>query len=188
MLSRRIFLLSSFAVPALSLLQRTALGEDLLSSKVLVLSENNCVDTNAFSTCLPASYIETDPSSILLELDRGFREGEYELVFGLTRDSNFVLVEQYAQAASYRLHYQGIHQYNARGLSHKLTADKNVVAELTNQIQIETENWTRTIGRVPVLSSYENPLLVSADLQTDVHCPLHGPGQLVSWLFKRNLA
>ena len=107
MLSRRVFLVSAFAVPGLSLLQRTAAGETSDSSRILVISENTCPDTSAFALHLPSTCIEADPGSILLELDRSFREGEYDLVFGLTRDSNYILIEQYAQASAYQLRYHG---------------------------------------------------------------------------------
>ncbi|MFT5351458.1 MAG: hypothetical protein ACI9MF_002281, partial [Gammaproteobacteria bacterium] len=145
-------------------------------------------DTSAFAACLPSTYIETDPTSVLLELDSSFREGEYDMVFGLTRDSNFVLVEQYAQSASYQLCYQGVHQYNSRGLSHKLRAEKNVVSQLSELIKNESKDWSQLISRVPVLSNYNEALMVSAELQTEVSSPEHSPGQLVSWLFKRDLS
>ena len=104
MLSRRVFLLSAFAVPGLSLLHRTAIASELAASKVLVLTEGICADTRAFAGCLPASHFEADPSPMLLELDKSFREGQFDLVFGLSRDSNFMLVEQYAQASRYQLY------------------------------------------------------------------------------------
>lgn len=185
MLSRRVFLVSAFAVPGLSLLQRTAAGETSDPSRILVISENTCPDTSAFALHLPSRCIEADPGSILLELDRSFREGEYDLVFGLTRDSNYILIEQYAQASAYQLRYHGTHRYNASGLSHTLLASNEVVRNVLNLINNDAGDWARVITNIPVLSDYRDRKMVSEVLNTEHNCPKQSPGQLVSWLFKR---
>ncbi len=188
MLSRRVFLLSAFALPGLPLLQRSALGKELLSSKILVLAENNCSDTSIFSTCLPSTLIEADPSAVLLELDSNFQSGEYEFVFGLSRDSNFVLIEQYAQSSSYRLAFQGRHKYGSKGMSHNLHGNQEVIRNLSSQIVDESEDWAKTISKVPVLSNYQDSQMVSEELHTSHIYPSLSPGHLVSWLFKREQA
>jgi hypothetical protein len=188
MLSRRVFLLSAFVVPGLSVFQRAAMGLELQTAKVLVLCENNCADTKAFSSCLPATQIESDPGSILQELDSSFRQGEYDLVFGLSRDSNYVLVEQYAQASAYYLGFQGLHKYETRGMSHSLAGNKDVITSLSAQLNSDIEHWTRIISRVPGFSDYQDQQMHSEVLNTTHSCPAQGPGQLVSWLFRRKQA
>jgi hypothetical protein len=172
----------------LSLLQRTALAELSNSKKILVVTEENCPDSCAFASYLPSTRIETDPGSLLLDLDTGFKQGKYDIVFGLTRDSNYVLIEQYAQASSYQLRYEGRHQYNSGGLSHTLRANENVVNELTRQINRKADAWSQIITRVPVLSNHSAQKLISTVLQSKSACPKQSPGQLVSWLFKRDFS
>ena len=188
MLSRRVFLLSTFAVPGLSVFQRRVMSSELQSAKVLVLSENNCADTKAFSTYLPSTQIDKDPSSILQELDSGFRQGKYDFVFGLSRDSNYILIEQYAQVSSYYLSYHGIHKYKTRGMSHALRGNKDLIANLSAQLNRNAEHWTSVISRIPGLSNYQDRQMCSEASNTAHNCPEQGPGQLVSWLFIRNQA
>jgi hypothetical protein len=188
MLSRRVFLLSAFTVPCLSLLQRMALASELAASKVLVLTEGICADTRAFARCLPASRIEADPGPMLLELDKSFRDGEFELVLGLSRDSNFMLVEQYAQANRYQLHYHGIHRYGAKGLSHTLHGTSQIIKHLETNIPTANQDWTEAISQLPGLSDYQDrPSLKTAFTSGHV-CPKQSPGLLVSWLFKRSIS
>lgn len=188
MLNRRVFLLSAFAVPGLSLIRRTALADLSNTQKILVITEESCPDSCTFASYLPSTRIETDPGSLLLDLDAGFKQGKYDIVFGLTRDSNYVLIEQYAMASSYLLRYEGRHQYNPRGLSHTLRANENVVNELTRQINRKTEDWSEAISRVPALSNHSDQKLISTVLQSKSPAPKQSPGQLVSWLFKRDFS
>ena len=188
MLSRRVFLLSAFAVPGLSLLQRRAIGSELAASKVLVLTEGICGDTRAFAGCLPASQFEADPGPMLLELDKSFKEGGFDLVFGLSRDSNFMLVEQYAQASRYQLHYHGIHKYGATGLSHSLQGNSEVIKYLSTNLPTVNKDWTDAVSQIPTLSEYQDRQLLKAEISSSHACPGQSPGLLVSWLFKRSIS
>ena len=185
MLSRRVFLLSAFAVPGLSMLQRMTMASEREPAKVLVLSENSCEDTQVFSSYLPATQIEADPSSILQDLDNSFRQREYEFVFGLSRDSNFVVVEQYAQSSSYSLAYHGVHKYDVDGMSHSLKGNKEVLESVSTQLVKTAGHWTRAISQIPALSNYQDRQLCSRLSNTVGSCSAEGPGQLVSWLFIR---
>lgn len=129
-----------------------------------------------------------DPSSVLLALDRSFRAGEYELVLGFGRDANFFLVEQYAQAAGYRLAYHGTHKYHAQGLSHNLRAGHEFIAQLSGSLAAAGGNWPASIARVPALASYQDGSMTAKVMYSRQDSPPQGPGLLVSWLFKRHHA
>ena len=186
MLSRRVFLLSAFLAPGISLLQRPVFAAGLNSSKVLVLTENNCVDTAAFSSCLPAMHIQNDPSAVLLELANSFTEGEYDLVLGLSRDSNYVLIEQYAQAARYHLTYHGTHTYEANSLRHSLQGGRETINSISRQLSRNNKHWTDALIQLPAMATCQETQRVSEVINTKHMCPSGSPGQLVSWLFERN--
>ncbi len=183
MLSRRVFLLSAFAVSGLPLLTRAAWSRGLSAAKVLVLSENGCSDSSAFSSCLPNTQIEADPSLLLQELDKSLRQKEYEFIFGLSRDSNFVLIEQYAQQNAYRLHYHGSHQYQGNSLRHSLQGNKEVLDSLSSKLS-ENNSWTRVLSQIPTMSDYSDEGMLSRQMQTGRKMPASSSAHLVSWLFK----
>lgn len=175
-------------MPGLSLIQRTAGSAGLLTSRVLVLSENSCSDTNIFSACLASTRIESDPGPILLEMENSFREAEYEFVFGLSRDSNFVLIEQYAQASAYQLCYHGTHRYDANNLSHSFRGNRETANYLSEHIFKQGRQWAEVISQIPAISKHDDALMLSEVLVTKQSRPAKSPGHLVSWLFKRNLS
>ncbi|NKB35747.1 MAG: hypothetical protein GKR93_01070 [Gammaproteobacteria bacterium] len=183
MLSRRVFLLSAFAVSGLPLLTSVASSTGYSSKKVLVLSENGCSDSSAFASCLPVKPIEADPSLLLQELDKSLREKEYEFVFGLSRDSNFVLIEQYAQQNAYRLHYHGSHQYQRNTLTHSVRGNKEILESLSSQLS-GNESWTSVLGQIPTLSDYADESMLSGKIESIRSAPANSSGHLVSWLFK----
>ena len=77
------------------------------------------------------------------------------------------------------------HRYNASGLSHTLLASNEVVTNVLNLINNDAGDWARVITNIPVLSDYRDRQMVSEVLNTEHSCPKQSPGQLVSWLFKR---
>ena len=187
MLSRRVFLLSAFAVSGLPLLSPVAWSKDDSAKKVLVLSENSCSDSSTFASCLPVTSIEADPSLLLQEMDKSLREKEYEFVFGLSRDSNFVLIEQYAQQNAYRLHYHGSHQYHGNTLKHSLQGSRVLIESLSPELS-ESKSWASVLAQVPALTDYSDAQMLSHKIETRSITPADSSGHLVSWLFKSRRA
>ena len=91
MLSRRTFMLSALSVPGMSLLPQSVSALNAGSTRIVAITENSCADTGAFSACLPSSILDPDPALQLLQLEKGFKDSEFQLVYGLTRDSNLVM-------------------------------------------------------------------------------------------------
>ena len=188
MLSRRVFLLTAFTAASLPVLGYTGLTTKLRNKKIAVLSENDCFDTKLFYSSLPSKCIDTDPGLALQELDRSMRRKEFEFLFGLSRDSNFMLIEQYALANSYQLQYHGSHKYDSHSISHSLSGNQEVIEALSQIVINEDETWSKTISQVPLLSSFDKPSMVNKIIRSGHRRPEGSPGQLASWLFRSRRA
>lgn len=188
MFTRRVFLQSAFALSGLSLWRNAFPGLITGSSHILVIAEDSCPDTQSFAQCLPANHIGLDPAQLLTDIEGGIKTAEYDAVFGLTRDSNYVLLEQTVRASSYRLYYEGRHRYSATGLLHRLTADKVLIRELKTQIEANADDWVKTITQIPATLNHDRQNLIRDEIQTKTPCPDTSPGYLVSWLFVRSLS
>ena len=183
MLSRRVFLFSALSAASLPVLRYADLPGDVRKSKIAVFSENECPDTRLFYSCLPGKVLDSDPGLALQDLDRSMRRSEFDIVFGLTRDSNFVLIEQYALANSYQLHYHGTHRYQGQKILHSLKGGQALVGSLSDQIADKQAQWPAAVSQVPLLSQYNKVTMVNREIRSSHPHPSQGRGHLVSWLF-----
>ena len=186
MLSRRTFLQASLSVSAVPLLSQLADAEVLATTrKILVFAEDVCPDTERFARTVGATQIGSDPSEQLLRLQEMLASGDYDAVFGLTRNSNQFLVEQYAQTQRYYPSYKGVHEYNAQGLDHRLNGDSEVVAGLATRLVLSPAEWAATVAKSANLICRSCALTENQTVQTALARPEEGPGYLVSWMFQR---
>lgn len=178
-------MLSALAMPGMSALQAGPWLETASSTRIVAISENSCSDTESFASQLPSSILEADPGAVLLQLEQGFQNGDVDIIYGLTRDSNLVLIEQYAQQSRYRLAFHGVHQYTNSGLQHRITADTASLGLLKKQLIRNKEDWTGGISQLPALTTFNIDSHSSETFQT-AHRPTgNSPGQLTSWLFRK---
>ena len=181
-------MLSALSLPGVSMMMPVASALNSNSTEIVAVTENSCVDTRAFAECLPVSVIESDPAAILQQLARGFEEGEFQIAYGLTRGSNMMLIEQYAQQFRYSLVYHAVHQYHEPGLLHEISAPPGVCSSLRKTILAEPANWVSSVSRVPLYISQRGSRPVTENIQTELEMPASSPGQLVSWMFYRETA
>lgn len=183
MLTRRGFLLSAFSVSSLSLLPKA--GITISSPNVLVVSEETCADTRDFVTHLPTELLGDDPAVLIQKLETDLPLQTYDIIFGLTRDSNYFLIDQYLALSAYKPVYEGRHRYSKMSLMHEIRADKNTSAFLKERIQMKPERWTESLSQVPPLVFYSESSTDSMSIRVSCECPHDSPGQLVSWMYKR---
>ena len=178
-------MLSALSLPSMSLVSSNAIATESGSTKIIAVTEDICQDTRAFAANLPVSLIDTDPASMMLHIASGFENQDFEIAYGLTRDSNMMLIEQYAQQFDYSLQYHGIHSYAEGRLLHEITASNELLGKLEKQLTEKPSDWVTTISRVPVLTTRHSQKLLNEAISTTHAIPSDGTGQLVSWMFTR---
>jgi hypothetical protein len=187
MLSRRTFLQASLSVTAVPLLSPLTSAEALSAPlNILVFAEDVCPDSRRFARSLGARHLGADPSEQLQALQATLASEEYDAVFGLTRNSNQFLIEQYGQAQRYYPSYKGVHEYNEQGLLHQLNGDKEVVAALADNLLASPSQWATAIAASAPLICRSCAPTISQVIQTSVSRPQESPGYLVSWMLQRS--
>ena len=181
-------MLSALSLPGVSLLPFTVSAEKADSTRIIAVSENICRDTRTFAGHLPVSLIEPDPASMMLHIASGFENQDFHIAYGLTRDSNMMLIEQYALQHGYRLEYHGVHSYCNHHLHHEITAGAELLGSLSGQLADESSDWVAGISRVPAYSNRGNQVRASRVIKTNHIKPAGASGQLVSWMFSRESA
>ncbi len=187
MLTRRVFLQNTLTTAAtLPLLghagQLLAGGE--IDNKILIISEESCTDSRAFSRALPVRNLAADPSLQLLELKESFAMNEFDTVLGLTRNSNQFLIEQLAIREGYTTVYKGLHDYQPDGLRHQLHGDPALMLALAEHLAVSDAQWAPALARASGTLCVNRELACVESIQTGVTRPKDSPGFLVSWALR----
>ncbi len=185
MLSRRTFMLSALSLPGMSLVSSNAIATGAESTRIIAVTEDICRDTRAFAAYLPVSLIDSDPASMMLHIAKGFENRDFQVAYGLTRDSNMMLLEQYAQQHGYSLQYHGVHSYRGDSLHHDIWATSELLGHLQTQLADSSIDWVSSISRVPFFAGRRERALLTREIETRHSMPADATGQLVSWMFYR---
>ena len=193
MLTRRVFLQntlsSAAALPLLANAGGVVTGQGINSAgKVLIFSEESCTDSRAFSRSLPVRSLNADPSVQLLELKDSFAAGEFDSVMGLTRNSNYFLIDQIAIREGYFTVYKGVHDYQPDGLIHELHGDPALVSTLAGHLALSDAQWAPALARASGALCVCRALEGMQRVATDIPRPKDSPGYLVSWVLQARLA
>ncbi len=178
-------MLSALSLPGMSLLSSRAIARQPGSTSIIAVTEDICRDTRAFADKLPVSLIDSDPASMMLHIASGFENRDFQLAYGLTRDSNMMLIEQYAQQFGYILQFHGVHSYRGDRLHHSVMAGSELLNHLETSLADASMDWVSSISRVPFFAGHDEAPLLAREMETRHSMPADASGQLVSWMFFR---
>ena len=174
MISRRTFLQPALAVSVLPTLSWAAAPR--CAAGLCVVVDGACGAARSFAgQCAVAPRKGSDVSAVLTALMRD----DSRACFGLTRDSQFFLIEQMAGAFGYRLGYHGVHDYRTGGLRHRLSGARKSVDRLAQALRVAGAACT-----MPALSHHPTRD-TRVEVRGDASRPADSGGYLVSWCLHR---
>ena len=180
MLDRRRFLIASLALAALPPLARAARLRD--ADGVSVVVDGACSDVRHFTAqCTVTTGSVCDAVQVMTTL----AASEVRHCFGVSRDSQFFLIEQMASELGYRLGYQGSHAYRDGTLRHRLSGAQRVLDTLAPQLRSAGAAWAAPLARaLPALIS-DRSRSAEVELKVAAARPPDSAGYLVSWCLHR---
>lgn len=180
MIGRRTFLQTALAASMLPTLSWAAAPRCVAGLCVIV--DGACGDARSFAgRCGVAAQNGSDYSAVLAILMRdNTRTG-----FGLTRDSQFFLIEQMAGDFGYRLGYHGIHDYRDGGLRHRLTGARNRLSSLAPALRLAGAAWPAALATNMAALSDDTTRNARLEVQALAARPADSGGYLVSWCLHR---
>ena len=180
MLDRRRFLIATLALTALPPLARAARQRD--DDGLWVMVDGICSDIRHFTA---QCTVTTCSACDALEVMDTLAASEVRHCFGLSRDSQFFLIEQMASELGYRLGYQGRHDYRDGALRHRLNGARGVLDALAPQLRDAGAAWTAPLARaLPALVS-DRSRGAEVELKVAAPRPPDSGGYLVSWCLHR---
>jgi len=186
MLSRRTFLQSTAL--ALSRPAGNALCAAVTApARLQVITDHACADGRLFRRALPlpAAATGVDAGTYLQSIADALRQQHFDILLGLSRNSDFVLLNQTACEHGYRMIYHGQHHYDAGGIRHTLSADPAVVDEVSEALVADQHIWPRGLAAaIPVLAR-SGGTAATATLHAAARRPADSQGFLLSWAFTR---
>lgn len=194
MLTRRAFLKSTVAASALAgstglaALQgdRRQVGE--LPSLVFTdeIDPQAALFANAWSNGaapIPAATAR-DVADQIGEIDRFCQTCPNGIVFGLTRDSDFFVLEHTAAQRGFSVHYRATHDFRGTSLVHQIDAPLSVALPLTASLRQAQTAWPQLLaGALPLIAHAQGAITRA---NTTVAAAYSGAdsGYLLSWMLK----
>lgn len=197
MLTRRAFLKTTVAASALAgSTGLAALHSERLESHgiptLVFADESNPQATlfaNTWNGSAPLlSATARDVAGQMGEIDNFCRTHPNGIVFGLTRDSDFFVLEHTAGQRGFSVHYRAIHDFRGVALIHEIDAPHAVALPLSTSLQQARAAWPQMLaGALPLIARAEGTLTRA---KTTVAATYNGAdsGYLVSWMLKANNA
>lgn len=180
MIARRTFLQTALAVSVLPTLGWAAAPRCAAGLRVVV--DGACGDGRSFAEqCGVAPRTGNDFSAVLATLMRD----NSRACFGLTRNSQFFLIEQMAGALGYRLGYHGVHNYRDGGLRHYLSGARDRVDGLAQSLRPAGAAWAEPLAATMPALSHDRKRDRRAEVRGDASRPADNGGYLVSWCLHR---
>lgn len=180
MISRRTFLQSALAVSLLPSLSWAVAPRCATGWWVVV--DGACGDARSFARhCGVAPRMGSDISAVLATLMRDDRRA----CFGLTRDSQFFVIEQMAGALGYCLGYHGVHDYRDGGLRHCLHGASDRVNRLAQALRLAGAAWAEPLAATIPALSHDRTRDTLVEVRGDASRPADSGGYLVSWCLHR---
>ncbi len=180
MLCRRTFLKAALAVSVMPTLISAAAPRRELGMFVVV--DGRCGDARSFIDCcamapLPAS----DTAAVLAALMRD----STRTCCGLTRDSQYFLIEQMAGAHGFRVGYHGVHDYRDGSLRHQLSGAREPIDGLAHALRDAGPAWAVPLAAAMPALSHHNTRDTHVEVLSDAPRPADSGGYLVSWCLNR---
>lgn len=199
MLTRRAFLKTTAATAAiagssngLAALQGKRLESNDIPTLVFA-DENNpraAVFANSWSrgsTPVPSTTAR-DVAGQMGEIDHFCRIHPDGIVFGLTRDSDFFVLEHTAAQRGFSVHYRATHDFRGAVLVHEIDAPQAVALSLNTSLERAGAAWPQMLASaLPLIARAQGALTRT---RTTVATSYNGAdsGYLVSWMLKATTA
>ncbi|MBQ0799504.1 MAG: hypothetical protein KBT63_09475 [Porticoccaceae bacterium] len=212
MLTRRTFLKTTLGASTLAAtagsagvaaLQSTLLNNN--SVPVLVFADGGYEQTLAFSTVFSTissstsntdplstpsptkqtlSHIDKDVAAQIREVDDFCGTNADGVLIGLTRDSDFFILEHTAAQHGFKLQYKGVHDFRGEFMRHQVSAPETLAPVLADTLNKAQHSWPQQLARIAPTIVQAQGELVDVELQTTLNYQNDEPGYLVSWLLK----
>lgn len=188
MLSRRTFIKSALATNVAMLATPSQALQLFInndkSKPLLVFADSNALNSTTFM-----STVKEQSARITLDIGQHFDllkkfcvESPNGQVAGLTRDSDFFVLEQVAKDFGFYPHYSAIHSYNNNTLTHEVTAAQEPAEIITSSLVNAQENWpTWLADNMQKLPRSSDKIMTKKSQLTVSNTQKHD--YLVSWSF-----
>ena len=188
MLTRRTFIQSSLVI--LTVPFGGVAGAAVRSPVPVYLrsfSTCGCPDSEQFQEvfCTACQRIDHDVGGCLQQISSDYSQNSPSVLFGLTRDTDEVLISQLAVEQGYKKIYEGKHRYTTTDLHHSLRGSEDNISRMHFTLRRAGNAWPRLLAQNAdhLISS------VNLDYQIEVSLPASrphdSPGYLVSWAYRK---
>ncbi len=129
--------------------------------------------------------VHIDDGAYLQNVSAMLDEGTSHAIVGLTRDSEFVILQHLAAERGFRRTYLGRHHYQEDGLHHTLSAEGSIPNRLAAMLSANPGEWGRALGaNISLIVSSRDEGNTRA-VSTQRPRPVGSAGYLVSWAFRK---
>lgn len=181
MISRRTFLQTALAASMPPMLT-WAEPAPRCAAGLCVVVDGACSDARSFvDQCGVAPLAGSDTSAVLATLMRDATRA----CCGLTRDSQYFLIEQMASGRGYRRGYHGVHDYRDGSLRHSLSGARERVDGLAQALQLAGAAWAVPLAAAMPTLSHDPTRDTRVEVHSDATRPADSGGYLVSWCLHR---
>lgn len=142
------------------------------------------IDSNAASKLTPPSYIDKDVLEQLNEVEAFCQTTPQGVLMGLTRDSDFFILEHTAAQHGFRLHYKGVHDFRDEAMRHEITAPDTLAPALAETLAQAKHTWPQQLARVVPEIIEAQGQAGNAEALAALNYRNDEPGYLVSWILK----
>lgn len=191
MLSRRTFIKSALATNvALLATPSQALQHALSSSEdtpLLVFADEHALNSKHF-----ISNVADSKSNIDLDIGQHFdllkqfcKESPQGLVSGLTRDSDFFVLEQVAKDFGFYTQYSATHRYAGNTVTHEVSTSKDAADLIALSLENAKDQWPQWLAdHMRILPRGNSQLVTKKTQATFANTTQHD--FLVSWSLSSN--
>ena len=194
MLTRRAFLKTTLAASATlsstALLALQSRQQNLSDAPFLIFADETNAQAATFSSALAStpSYIHRDVTAQLAEVESFCKEQPKGVLFGLTRDSDFMVLEQAAMGHGFSVHYKGIHDFRNTQMRHQVQAPQSFARTLASAMQEAQYDWPRQLANAaPLIAAMHSKNATDQSVEealVSLEYRNGDPGYLVSWMMK----
>lgn len=203
MLTRRSFLKTTLATGAAVATTGSTAAAALQSARVntatvpaLIFADGNYAQTSEFSATLSQaaptpSLSHVDKSSIdkdvlqqIGKVEEFCKTTPQGVLIGLTRDSDFFILEHTAAQHGFALHYKGVHDFRGEVMRHEISAPDTLAPELAKTLAHAEDAWPQQLARIAPGILEARGEASNAETLAALSYRSDEPGYLVSWILK----
>ena len=149
-----------------------------------------CSDSTAFgehlaghTVCTPAATRYWRTLDDIVTLDRALDHFQPDLLIGLTRSAEQLVLEQTVTSCGYGKVFIGKHSYRDRALEHELHGNSAFIRALSRRLATDPSPWPHTLAALlPQIDSRLSETVHVRAIAAGIRPPT-GPGFLTSWAY-----